>query len=271
MIPLKRILFPVDFSNRCRGAAHAVRALAQRYDAEVVPIHVVPPTPGESAALLRNRVCQSMTKLAQEELDGCRVNPCITPGAPAARIVETADSGTFDLIMMPTHGFGTFRSFLLGSVTAKVLHDAGCPVWTSAHLEDWPVLETVTLKHVICAINFGPRSRSALRCAVQSAGEFDARLSIAYVVPPDVCCAGDCRRRSESTAREKLLRIEKETGIDAQIVVLDGSPATALGEAADGLDADLLVIGRTHAPQAGALGANAYAITAHSPCPVLSV
>jgi hypothetical protein len=32
--------------------------------------------------------------------------------------------GYVDLIMMPTHGVGTFRSFLVGSVTAKVLHDA---------------------------------------------------------------------------------------------------------------------------------------------------
>jgi nucleotide-binding universal stress UspA family protein len=271
MIPLKRILFPADFSNRCRGAAHAVRVLAQRYDAEVVPIHVVPSAPGESAALLRNRACQSMTRLAQEDLEGCRVNPCITPGDPAAKIVETAEIGQFDLIMMPTHGFGTFRRFLLGSVTAKVLHDAECPVWTSVHLEDWPVLETATLKHVICAVDFGPRSRSALRCAVQSAREFDARLSIAYVVPPEVLCSGDCRLRAEDKAREKLLRIEKELGVDAEIAVLDGSPATALGEAADGLDADLLVIGRTHAAEAGALGANAYAIIAHSPCPVLSV
>lgn len=30
--------------------------------------------------------------------------------------------------MMPTHGYGLFRSLLIGSVTAKVLHDAKCPI-----------------------------------------------------------------------------------------------------------------------------------------------
>jgi len=40
--------------------------------------------------------------------------------------------------MMPTHGLGGFRRFLLGSVTAKVLHDADCPVWTGVHLERAP-------------------------------------------------------------------------------------------------------------------------------------
>jgi hypothetical protein len=39
------------------------------------------------------------------------------------------------LIMMATRGRGLFRAALLGSVTAKVLHDADCPVWTAAHVE----------------------------------------------------------------------------------------------------------------------------------------
>jgi hypothetical protein len=45
-------------------------------------------------------------------------------------------SGTgADLIMMPTYGMGSFRRHLIGSVTAKVLHDVACPVWTAAHVE----------------------------------------------------------------------------------------------------------------------------------------
>ena len=32
--------------------------------------------------------------------------------------------------MMPTHGCGPLRRFLLGSVTAKVLHDVSTAVWT---------------------------------------------------------------------------------------------------------------------------------------------
>jgi nucleotide-binding universal stress UspA family protein len=35
MFQLKRILFPVDFSPRCRGAAAYVESLAGRFDAEL--------------------------------------------------------------------------------------------------------------------------------------------------------------------------------------------------------------------------------------------
>src|SRR5579872_3395924 len=37
-----RILFPVDFSERSRGAAHAARALAQRFRSEIIALHVTP-------------------------------------------------------------------------------------------------------------------------------------------------------------------------------------------------------------------------------------
>jgi nucleotide-binding universal stress UspA family protein len=38
--------------------------------------------------------------------------------------------------MMATHGTGLFRSLLIGSVTAKVLHDARCPVWIATRAEE---------------------------------------------------------------------------------------------------------------------------------------
>jgi len=56
-------------------------------------------------------------------------------GDPAQQIVEYARTTDVDLIMMPTHGYGRFRAALLGSVTAKVIHDSLCALWTSAHIQ----------------------------------------------------------------------------------------------------------------------------------------
>jgi hypothetical protein len=44
-------------------------------------------------------------------------------GDPAHAITDFVASNKVDLVMMPTHGYGPFRQLLLGSVTAKVLHD----------------------------------------------------------------------------------------------------------------------------------------------------
>ena len=60
---------------------------------------------------------------------------CLAQGDAATEIVQFAMRENVDLIAMPTRGCGVFRKMLLGSVTAKVLHDASCPVWTSSHTE----------------------------------------------------------------------------------------------------------------------------------------
>jgi nucleotide-binding universal stress UspA family protein len=60
------------------------------------------------------------------------------PGQHVESIVENGDAGNVihkvaqhqgaDLEMLPTYGLGPVRRFLLGSVTAKVLHDISTPV-----------------------------------------------------------------------------------------------------------------------------------------------
>jgi len=214
-----------------------------------------------------------MKRLIEGEFSGCKVQPCVTRGDPALRIIEHAQVGHFDLIMMPTHGHGPFRRYLLGSLTAKILHDARCPVWTSAHLEDWPLVENVALRTIVCGTDFGSRSKEALKCASRVAAEFSANLVVAHSIPLyNSVALPEWRNTAERAAEENLRKIEVEIGISTPVEILYGSPASSLSEAAERLDADLMVIGRTHvASQSAKVGSNAYAIIAHSPCPVLSV
>ncbi len=275
MLPLKKILFPVDFSDRCRGAAHAVRALARRFGAEVVPVHVVEAkAPERNPHTLLTRARQQMERFVAAEFSGCKVSPCVTAGDPAVSITDRAHAGHFGLIVMPTHGFGPFRRFLLGAVTAKVLHDASCPVWTCAHLEDWPVIEGVTLRNIVFGIDFGTRSVKALRCASALAAEFNANLTLAHTLESsnDTTWSREARDRALRAAAERVLKLENDLNLSIPSEILDGSPAYGLSEVAEKLNADLMVIGRAHlTADAAKLGSNAYAIIAHSPCPVLSI
>jgi nucleotide-binding universal stress UspA family protein len=275
MVPIKRIVFPADFSDRCHGAAHAVRALARRFGSEVTVLHVVESaSPQVAAESLASEARSQLEKLIARDLNGCKVTPCVTTGDPAVRIIEHARAGHCDLIMMPTHGHGPFRRYLLGSVTAKVLHDARCPVWTSTHLENWPSVENVTLRNILCGVDFSPRSSAAFKCASQVAAEFQANLTVLHVIPlfgsreP----SRECRDQAGREAEERVHRMTVELGVSERIEIQHGSPASALSDAADRLNADLMVIGRTHAAtDVAKLGSNAYAIIAHAPCPVLSV
>ena len=72
------------------------------------------------------RVESDLRIFMQDELAGCAVKRVLREGDAAHKIVEYAHDDQTDLIVMPTHGNGTFRRFVLGSNAAKVLHDAEC-------------------------------------------------------------------------------------------------------------------------------------------------
>lgn len=273
-----RILVPVDFSNRCEGAAHAVRAMALQFLSEVTLLHVIEVASANSEyETLVARAREKMDRLVARELRDCLVAPYFERGDPARVILSYIRNGHFDLIMMPTRGYGPFRRFLLGSVTAKTLYDAPCPVWTAAHLETSPASRKFGIQNVLAAVDFAAHSSAVLQVASQIAESFHARLTVAHVVPisgpfMESYWIQSWREEAREGILEQIQKLLPGRNPLIETEVLEGSPAAALSEAADRLKPDLLVIGRSHDPEPGGkLGANAYAIMTRSPCPVLSV
>jgi nucleotide-binding universal stress UspA family protein len=179
MLELKKILVPIDFSDRSEAAAEHAVAMANKFDSELIFLHAVPPGPYEhgffeggftSSAVwpareeIEAQLGEQLAALAAKNGRGRRIETLVTWGDPAAKIEELADHEQVDLIMMPSHGYGPFRRFALGSVTAKVLHDLKCPVFTGAHVEELP--ESAAEKPyelIACAIDLGPHSEAVLR------------------------------------------------------------------------------------------------------------
>ena len=172
MVPLAKILLPVDFSERSIGAVHCVQRLAQRFSPEIILLHVLAPVQyrlgdtemgGVMLSDLYRAQIESLTRdlddFQHAELAGCNVRRVVLDGDPAFRIVEFARDEEVDLIVMPTHGCGLFRRFILGSNTAKVLHDAECPVWTGVHIAE-TAARPVEIRHVLCAVDLGRKANA---------------------------------------------------------------------------------------------------------------
>jgi nucleotide-binding universal stress UspA family protein len=290
MIPLSKILLPVDFSERCLGAARYAASLASHFQAEIDLLHVVEPLRYdfgelEFAGAVANDVMQSRMAQARQqveafladELAGVRVSRVLLDGDPARRIVGFAHDQQVGLIAMPTHGYGPFRRFILGSVTAKVLHDADCPVLTGVHLEDAQAFPAIAFRTIVCAVDLGPQSRKTLSWASQMAAEFGARLVLAHAIPCIEARPGEyfdtgLADEVSKGAREELDVLQQEMQAAAETVVEGGDPPHAICRVAADRHADLLVIGRGSAAGLfGRLRTNAYAIIRQSPCPVVSV
>jgi nucleotide-binding universal stress UspA family protein len=197
------------------------------------------------------------------DFDYFNVKRVLLHGDPALQIVDYARSNGTDLIMLSTHGYGPYRRFLLGSVTAKVLHDADCPVWTTSHLESAPPVEKISIRNILCAVDLDSQGLKTLQWGASLAAEFQAHLSLLHVVPePD----------QDMKVRIAIEKMQQEAGTKATLHLEQGDIPDHIERAAKRLHADLVLIGRSSdAGIFGRLRKNSYAIIRQTPCAVISV
>src|ERR1035438_7554102 len=266
MFQLRQILFPVDFSSRCRGAAAYVQALAGRFQADLVLLHVIEATYNSRLEELQGAHMEKFERFLDKGWRHLPVKKLVEYGEAAQKIVECASANHADLIMIPTQGMGIYRRLILGSTSAKVLHDADCPVWTGVHLENSPPLEAVACQRILCAVDRKPASAGVLDWASHLAEEYQAELTLLHVTP------GGDTQLARSKALSALEHLKQSACCPVNLRVETGDVSTVVAHLAGELKADLLVIGRK--PAAGVLGRLemiAYSIIRQSPCPVVSV
>ena len=274
MYPPKKILFPVDFSQRSAAIAPMAAGFAHRFHAALTLLHVLPENAADEQ---RIEAQEDLNVFADSHFQGMSVCRGLLQGDAGKEIVAFARERQIDLIMMPTHGYGPFRRLLLGSVALQVLRDAWCPVWTDAHTEFPLSHQNFKFRNILCAVDLSERSHPALHWAKQFAADTQARLTIAHVTPLAVAAGvgapiPDWRPELDDAAREEIARLQHSEGTQAAVTIVSGEVAHAVRAAAEEAEADLLVIGRgAENGHLGRLRNHAYPIIRHSPCPVVSV
>jgi nucleotide-binding universal stress UspA family protein len=275
------ILYPVDFSVRCRIVWPAVAGMARQLKVPVTVFHAF-----AFEHIKIPRACEALRELVQQQLDSflageewgpVAVSRELADGPAAQCIVQRAAEMDRPLIMMPTRGQNRFRQLLLGSVTASVLHDADCPVWTEAHTEDQKPNDG-RYRSMVCAIDMGPQTGPVLRAAYEFSSQFGSSLHVIHSVPGiDSRFPSAVADRAHvfliDKAREDFPGFCKQAGVDLPLeIVEDVGLVDGIVSAAARYGADLLIIGRgTIQGPLGRLRTNAHQLIRHSPCPVLSV
>jgi len=290
MIAFRHILFPVDFSARSAAAASAAKAMAKRFGAELTVLHVVdlpaagiaPPEAAAWATLvgaerLREQGGIALRSFVSREFQGHEfqdLKEVSAEGDPATVIVDYARENGADLIMLPTSGLGPFRRLLLGSVTAKVLHDTTVPVWTGVHAAEIAAHPAGEWKRALCAVEDHSRDLPVLRWAAELASEQKLELRLVHAVRGPEDCEDNPNFRAFlfDTARERIEKLQTEAGTKFDVCFQLGDPGSVVHRAAYGYSADIVIIGRGVLQKAfGRLRSGAYQIIREAPCPVISV
>jgi nucleotide-binding universal stress UspA family protein len=144
MLPLKKILCPIDFSDPSLHALEAARELSLHFNAQLILLHVIAPLPatptlnaaatvhtGPYQEALEESSMDALTDLIKRrippEVDAV---PVVENGSPPDQIASACRTEGVDLIVMATHGHTGWRRFLFGSVAEKAVRLAPCPVLT---------------------------------------------------------------------------------------------------------------------------------------------
>ena len=287
MLAIKHILFPIDFSERCCHAAPSVQTMAKCFGAKITLISAMSPVwqtgLGEGATVpvdmneLKRDLEIRLSDTFVREFNGIPVQRVAEIGDPATVITRFAHTEGTDLIMMPTHGYGPFRTLLLGSVTAKVLHDSECPVWTAAHMVERPSLRNKSNGNVLCAVDSTPRSVPLMQWAAEYAKFTGATLRLVHAISgvvgwPERQLDQEFQEALRNDAREAIEGLQRSVGVTAPLCVGVGEVADVVRAEAERHDSELVLIGRGILHETmGRLRTHSYSIIRHAPCPVLSV
>ena len=140
MIDIKKILFPVDFSEKVDELIPYALTLTDKFGADLYVMTVTTDmssfatfyVPHGNIQNFQNEVYRS----AEKHLDGLQrffaaappKETIILKGDPAEQIVATAKREGIDLIVMGTHIRKGLEKAIFGSVSEKVVKSGVCPV-----------------------------------------------------------------------------------------------------------------------------------------------
>ena len=280
----RHILFPVDFSESSKAVCPYVKSFAGHFQAKVTLLNVVQVLPSVPSGIDPSYPVSfdfpamewQTRELLKGYFDAPEVERVVQQGDPAIAISDYAREHGVDLIMLPTRGYGKFRSLLLGSVTSKVLHDSDCAVWTTPHAEDPAIKQHWPCRNLLVAVDRGEDQVPVLRRAAELARELGASVRLVHAIPaaehqPWEFGGDEFGHFLMQMANQDIAKLQASVGTKFEVSMIAGGIGPVVRKVAEEQRADLVVIGRGVMHETmGRLRSKSYEIIRQSPCPVLS-
>jgi nucleotide-binding universal stress UspA family protein len=141
-----KVLVGVDKSPESHIALAYTCHLLEHFDADVHAIYVKPDeaqiapesfyAPFFSKNGLERWIDSETLQVKEQAVNKCQYclagkvpcEPMVEEGDPVETILDQAEDGNYDMIVLGSHGHSYLKGFLLGAVHAKILHNADKPV-----------------------------------------------------------------------------------------------------------------------------------------------
>jgi nucleotide-binding universal stress UspA family protein len=281
----RSILLPTDFGGASDRAARVAHGLATRFRSRLHVVHalwqrdyewdeaVACMGAGEASGLKR-----SEEFVLAHGLDAATPEVIVMPGSPTEVVQTIAAEKNVDLLVLGTDGLPWPAKLVFGTYSEQIYRNARSPVLTVGPYVR-PAKCRGEFQSIVFAINLESEfTVSALQYAVALTRAFDARLTVACVLPKSFGANGEelyrVQDRLQSEKRAELLRLFEEIQLPLphapEIVVETGHISEGIIKIAMRSNADLIVKG-VRPPEPHATGGYTYPISVNAPCPVLTV
>jgi len=125
---ISKILVAIDGSENAKKALkHAVQ-LASKLKADIALLNVQHSTLFQLKPSVTKEVGERILSEASNEVKEIKFDKKLEFGNPAETIINVAEKGKYDLIVVGKRGLSTVKRFFLGSVSDDVSHHAKCSV-----------------------------------------------------------------------------------------------------------------------------------------------
>ena len=144
MFKPKKILVPTDFSEYSDKALQKALDIAKEEGSEILLFHVIHADfqtcvvdycfTVEEIEMVKRRMFAAATENMQKQLDKLslskevNVSTEVRNGIPYDEILKYQEEKGADLIVISSHGRSAIKTYLMGSVTSRVLKRAKCEV-----------------------------------------------------------------------------------------------------------------------------------------------
>jgi nucleotide-binding universal stress UspA family protein len=286
-----RVLLATDGSDDARTATEWLSAfpLAPSTKALVVTVALPPPSALDIPTVREFK--HEMAEAARVVAESARVvlarrwdaEAVVLEGDPRETIAATANAWSADIVVVGARGLGTFKRFLLGSVSSAIARHVHCPVLV---VKGRPA----SLRTALVAIDGSPDSMAAARflAALPLERTLTVRLltaiegpqypsAIPGILAKTLHAALDELVREQAAAAEKILaRVGSDFVGRAAVIrrdVVVGPAADEIIQAAADAGVDLVVVGARGLGPIGKLllGSVSEKVLHHVDCPVLIV
>ena len=277
---LEKILLATDFSPSSDLAAREAAELAEKFDSEIIPIHVLPEmdAPGVTQKMIKSAAEKELGKVAARLASkGLNVRkPLLLKGAAFYHIINQAELLDVNVICIGAGEKGSSDPVRMGTTVEKVIRKSMKPVWT--------VASRGGVKKILCPVDLTIHSKRALKNAIHMARVFGADLTVMTVIKSYAGLlkglsgnlAKSVEKSTEQKIRPKFERFLKGTNfynVRWKKVVRLGEPHREIVNEAVKGGADLIVMGSIGegATRLSFLGSTAEKVLRAMPASVITV